>query len=222
MKTYLFIWRISGWQIPRALLHMALDRRSLRKNPDITFYKSLGTGEGKTFTPNDADSRTWAIVISTSRPIENFDSIKPFSTWRQFAMSEDFFELETISSHGLWAGTSPFLATASGDWKGEVATITRARIAWRENLHFWRAVPPVTQTLLSHEGLISAIGIGEAPIGLQGTFSHWRSQEALRAFAYQSESHKRAIAATAERRWYKEELFARFAVKNHSFVTLKR
>jgi hypothetical protein len=201
---------------------MALDRFTLRKNPDITFYKSLGTGEGKTFTPSDADSRTWAIVISTSKAIDNFGAIKPFSTWKRFALSEEFFELETISSHGFWKGAEPFLPTTGRDWKGEVATITRARIAWRENLHFWRAVPPVTQTLLSHEGLISAIGIGEAPVGLQGTFSHWRSQEALRAFAYQSEAHQRAIAQTAERRWYKEELFARFAVKNHIFVTLQR
>jgi hypothetical protein len=56
------------------------------------------------------------------------------------------------------------------------------------DLHFWRAVQPTCGSvrLCSHmKRSISAIGIGEAPIGLQGTFSHWRSQEALRAFAYQ-------------------------------------
>lgn len=222
MRAYFFIWKISGQQIPRALFHMAIDRFALRKNSQIRFFKSLGAGAGKTFTPQDADPRTWALVISTAEPIDDFSELAPIAAWRSFSQSEEFFELAAISSHGLWAKVSPFPAARGGDWEGEVATITRARIAWRENLRFWRAVPPVTESLLGNDGLISAIGIGEAPIGLQGTFSHWRSQEALRAFAYQSEAHKRAIAQTAERKWYKEELFARFAVIRHYTRTLSR
>jgi len=222
MKSYFFIWKISRRQIPRALLHMAIDRIALRKNSQITFFKSLGAGAGKTFTPNDADPLTWALVISTAEQIEDFSHLAPIAAWRSFSQSEEFFELEAISSHGQWAKMEPFLSTRGGDWNGEVATITRARIAWHENLRFWQAVPPVTESLLGNDGLISAIGIGEAPIGLQGTFSHWRSQEALRTFAYQSEAHKRAIAQTAERHWYKEELFARFAVINHYTRTLLR
>jgi len=60
--------------------------------------------------------------------------------------------------------------------------------------------------------LVSAIGIGEAPIGLQGTFSLWESGDAVRNFAYRGEAHKAAIAATHREDWYAEELFARFAV----------
>lgn len=82
--------------------------------------------------------------------------------------------------------------------------------------NFWRSVPPVTVSLKSATGLISAIGIGEAPLGLQGTFSIWESSAAVRAFAYQGEAHKAAIAATARERWYSEELFARFAVISES------
>jgi hypothetical protein len=61
-------------------------------------------------------------------------------------------------------------------------------------------------------GLIAAIGIGEAPIGLQGTFSIWQDSASLRNFAYKGEAHSRAITATAENKWYSEELFARFAL----------
>ena len=222
MQTYFFIWRVEPRNIPRALLHMAVDRISLRSNPHISFFKSLGTGAGKTFTPNDADLRTWALVITTTLSKDELTNLSVIAQWRSFAQSEALFELEAISAHGLWAKQQPFPLTRSSKWDGEVATITRAKIAWHENFRFWRAVPPVTDSLLGNSGLIQAIGIGEAPVGLQGTFSHWESQAALRAFAYQGEAHQRAIAQTAERQWYKEELFARFAVISHSFVTLKR
>ena len=59
---------------------------------------------------------------------------------------------------------------------------------------------------------IVAIGIGEAPIGLQGTFSLWESAAALRDFAYKGAAHQKAIALTESVGWYSEELFARFEV----------
>jgi hypothetical protein len=79
-------------------------------------------------------------------------------------------------------------------------------------LQFWRAVPPVTESLHSSPGLLNAIGIGEAPIGLQGTFSIWENAATLREFAYKGDAHVKAIAATQTNKWYSEELFARFAV----------
>jgi hypothetical protein len=61
--------------------------------------------------------------------------------------------------------------------------------------------------------LLTAIGIGEAPIGLQGTFSLWKSAADLRTFAYKGEAHTKAIADTEKFQWYAEELFARFSVR---------
>jgi hypothetical protein len=61
--------------------------------------------------------------------------------------------------------------------------------------------------------LVAAIGIGEAPIGLQGTFSLWESATAIRDFAYKGAAHQKAIADTSAYNWYSEELFARFAVR---------
>jgi len=81
-----------------------------------------------------------------------------------------------------------------------------------KNLKFWSAVPPVTVSLRSNPGLLHAIGIGEAPLGLQGTLSLWQDAKSLRSFAYQGEAHTRVIEATAQENWYVEELFARFAL----------
>ncbi len=203
---------------------MAIDRFSLRKNPHLLFYKSLGTGAGESFTPSDADLFTWALIIHSDGEYKELDQITSVKSWRRFAMCEDLFELSPIASHGNWAGRPRFSLTESSpsatSWKGEVATITRARISWRQHLRFWRSVPAVTRSLHSAEGLIQAIGIGEAPIGLQGTFSHWRSQEDLRAFAYRTSAHQEAIEKTERFQWYSEELFARFAVLDRHHVNL--
>ena len=62
------------------------------------------------------------------------------------------------------------------------------------------------------EGLRLRLGIGEAPVGLQGTFSIWRSAADVTAFAYRGAAHVEVIRRTQQRDWYAEELFARFAV----------
>jgi len=220
MNTYLFIWKIKRSDIWRALGHMALDRRVLQSSKDISFFKLLGTGTGERFTPRDADSKTWALLVNSDLTLEELNLTKPLRSWRRFALHQESYTLTPIASHGAWGGIEPFTSHQMQGWDGEIAAITRAKIKWHRNLRFWRAVPAVTQTLHDSPGLIRAFGIGEAPIGLQGTFSHWRSGKDLRDFAYKSDSHQRAISLTAELAWYSEELFARFAIIGHQSATL--
>jgi hypothetical protein len=77
---------------------------------------------------------------------------------------------------------------------------------------FWRAIPGVAATLPAAPGLLAAFGVGEAPLGWQGTVSVWRGTTDLVGFAYGRSEHREAVAATPVRRWYAEELFARFMV----------
>ena len=213
MITVLYFWDIPRASAPLAIAHMAIDRLSLRGNKNISFYKSLGTGTGKTFTPRDADATRWGLlVVIEESAFEKFHNSSLINSWRKFAKSEYCAKLAPISSHGKWAGREPFLVNDAEPHVRKIAAITRARIKWRSQLLFWRATPPVIESLHSQEGLIAAIGIGEAPIGLQGTFSIWRDAASLRAFAYKGEAHAAVIDETARRGWYSEELFARFAV----------
>jgi hypothetical protein len=207
-----YFWRIKPTAVPFALLAMALDRFALHRSANVGFYKSLGTGKGETFTPADANTLRWGLVAKVN-DIEAFDQSSVVKRWRKNSIDEFRAVLEPISSHGQWAGKEPFVASAK-DWDGPVAAITRARIKWHQNFRFWRSVPPVTISLKSAPGLMAAIGIGEAPIGLQGTFSLWESAAAIREFAYKGAAHQKAIADTATYNWYSEELFARFAVKD--------
>jgi hypothetical protein len=185
-----------------------------RRFKGVRFAKMLGTGKGETFTPRDADPQRWgALVVIEQSQLESLDSSSLINRWRKNSASEVRYLLDPISSHGLWAKVNPF------DYEkiaatGEVVAITRARIKWAQNLRFWKAVPPVTSSLHSSPGLLKTIGIGEAPIGLQGTFSHWQTGGDLRNFAYKGAAHQEAIAATERYAWYAEELFARFAVRD--------
>ena len=211
--TVIYFWKIKRRKVGFALVRMALDRRSLRRIKGVHFAKMLGTGKGETFTPRDADAGSWgALVVIDQANLQQLDNSKLVNRWRANSLSEVRYLLDPISSHGLWAKVNPF-AYATMQTDGEVIAITRARIKWFQNFRFWRAVPPVTQSLHSSPGLINTIGIGEAPIGLQGTFSHWRTGADLRNFAYKGAAHQVAIAATERHQWYAEELFARFAVR---------
>jgi len=211
--TVIYFWKIKSSKVGFALLRMALDRGALRGIKGVRFAKMLGTGKGETFTPRDADANRWgALIVIDGANLEMLDNSKLINRWRANSISEVRYLLDPISSHGLWAKVNPF-AYASTQTDGEVVAITRARIKWFQNFRFWRAVPPVTQSLHSSPGLINTIGIGEAPIGLQGTFSHWRTGADLRNFAYKGAAHQVVIAATERHQWYAEELFARFAVR---------
>ena len=213
-RTVLYLFEIPVKSIPFALYSMAIDRVRIRKFTGISFSKSLGTGSGRTFTPGDADLLRWGmVVVIEEEEIAAFDSSIYITRWRKRATSEIQAVLAPISSHGLWSKRAPFTsAAAASRSEAQIMAITRARIKWHKNFKFWGAVPPVVTDLHNSPGLIAAIGIGEAPLGLQGTLSLWESGAALRDFAYKGQAHQVAIKQTEEINWYSEELFARFEV----------
>ena len=211
IEARVVFWRIKRSSIPWAILRMAFDRIILRRS-GLTFWKLLGTGSGDNFTVRDANPYRWGVVM-VGREIPSLPH------WDRRAIARKEFSIRPIAVNGLWAGKNPFEGVELIDgksWEGKVAAITRARIKWRHNRTFWRSVPPVNLALHASPGLESAIGIGEAPIGLQGTFSIWNSPQSIRDFAYRSQAHQDAIKATHEIGWYSEELFARFAVIEES------
>jgi hypothetical protein len=213
-RVVVYFFTIPRKGIPFAFLSMAIDRLRTRTFTGISFSKLLGTGSGQTFTPSDAVLTRWGMVVAIDENrIEAFDQSSIISNWRKRSNSEFRAVLSPLSSHGLWAKKNPFnfIAPLSNP-DAQIAALTRARIKWNKNFIFWKSVPPVVIDLHSNPGLHAAIGIGEAPIGLQGTFSLWKSASALRDFAYKGKAHQVAIAQTQSIGWYSEELFARFEV----------
>jgi hypothetical protein len=211
MTVLLDVWTIPSARIPAALWRMARDPFALRNVPGLTFHKSLGTGAGKRFTATDADLRQWALLTVWAGDPAPLTSTA--NRWQRLATGHTRLELSTIATHGQWSGQEPFIADPGlRTWPGPVAAITRAKVKTRQWRAFQQAVPPVASILDDQPGLLFRIGIGEAPVGLQGTFSVWRDAAAIREFAYTGAEHRAVIDQTRATNWYAEELFARFAV----------
>jgi hypothetical protein len=207
------VHRVPSTGAPAAVWRVAADRRRLASTPGLAFWKLLGTG--RTFDPRDADPTTWALLAVWEHPgaLADFERRSPVAgAWRRLAVERWRVDLACLQARGEWSRRAPFGEPASAEWDGPVAAVTRARLRLRRMAAFWRAVPPVTRDLPARAGLRYALGIGEAPVGVQGTFSVWASASDLRDFAYRGDAHRRVIHQTAEMGWYAEELFARFAV----------
>ncbi|SDS00992.1 hypothetical protein SAMN04488570_0932 [Nocardioides scoriae] len=207
------------WGVPRtgpALLRMASGRRGLRGLPGLRFAKLLGTGRGRTFTPGDADPHHWALltVWDDDAALDRRSHGPVVDAWTGASDEELVVRMRPLAIRGLWSGRRPFdgLEVAGPGHDGPVAVLTRARLRPTRALSFWRAVPPVVPDLHDARGLRLALGVGEAPVALQGTFSLWDSADDVVAFAHGSAAHREVVRRTRPERWYAEELFARLAV----------
>ena len=208
------LWGVGVSRIPAATGRMALDRRHLRRTPGLRFSKLLGTGDGSTFTVRDADPRHWGLlaVWDDEAAAAAFAAGPTARAWRRLDAEQLLITMSPLASKGSWSGRAPFGDPTPRRVDGPVAAITRARLRLRRARSFWSAVPPVSADLRATPGLRLALGIGEAPIGLQGTFSLWEGHRSLTDFAHRGAAHREVVARTATEGWYAEELFARFQV----------
>lgn len=226
----LHVWRIPRRALPLALARMAADPRRLRATPGVRFGKLLGTGTGTGFGPGDVDLTRWAALAVWTEPAlaAGFDDSPVGRAWARIAWAGARLDLRPLASRGRWSGVEPFGSPPGGDTMpggsegqtGEparpvrpVLALTRARLRPSRAVTFWRAVPPVAAALREAPGLLARFGIGEAPLGFQGTVSVWRDATDLRRFAYRHPQHRAVIARTPRDRWYAEELFARLEVR---------
>jgi hypothetical protein len=212
MLVTLHVWRVPRRSLGGALLRMARDPGRLRALPGVRFAKVLGTGTGTTFGPRDADPTRYAAVVAWAD--DDADPSPVDRGWDRIAASRARVDLAPVASRGRWSGVEPFGEPAGGRTGGMVLALTRARLRPVKAVMFWRAVPPVTAELAAAPGLLARFGVGEAPIGWQGTVSVWRSTADLIGFAYRQPEHRAVIARTPADNWYAEDLFARFAVRD--------
>jgi len=208
---------------------MASQRNAIKNFPGSMFTRLLGTSSAKSFAPKDADLHRWAVLnVWPSQEVAHAaNQLSSLQKWQQISSTSASLELTPLSVKGSWGGANPFTAstppptshpsaeptkTPPKSWTGPTAAITRARISPSRWLEFWRSSPPVARELANSSGLLVAMGIGEAPIGLQGTFSLWQTNRDLTAFVQKGAAHRTAIDSATNRAWYLEDLFARLGV----------
>jgi heme-degrading monooxygenase HmoA len=196
-----------------ALVRMGIDRLRLRRTPGLRFWKLLGTAHGATFGRWNPRRYGLLTVWDSRESLEAFEQGSPvMNGYRRHADEMWTVHLAPVRWRGKWSGRDPFAGAipAAAPTHGPWAILTRATIDPRRLHAFRAAARPVDATLAGREGLLASIGLGEAPLITQATFSLWSDLSAVQEFAYGGARHAEAIRRTRAERWYVEELFARF------------
>ncbi|WP_080237167.1 DUF3291 domain-containing protein [Spirosoma rigui] len=185
----------------------------------LQFSKLMGSGVDFGLIP-DLSTYVFLGVWDTITTAQSFSRTQIYQHLNQGTVETGTLYLRPERAHGLWDGVNPFTTgeARSGREKSEtsgnpVAVLTRATIRPRALPDFWRHVPQARQRLADQaDQLLFGIGVGEVPLVQQCTISVWRSSAAVDQYAYRQSGHKEVVRLTRERKWYSEELFARFTV----------
>ena len=183
--------------------------------PGLLQTKMMGTGSGSGFSiwPNFKRYAILSFFDSEKNAREFLNESDQLSWYFDNADQHLKALLIPFKGHGSWAGEVPFDYDKNAVSETDpLAVITRATIRTKALPDFWRNVPKVSSFMHSAPAL-HQIGIGEYPIFMQATFSIWENLKSLKETAYTNTPHAEVVRKTRERNWYKEELFAEFAIR---------
>tara|TARA_B110000046_G_scaffold26548_1_gene26639 strand:- start:1073 stop:1774 length:702 start_codon:yes stop_codon:yes gene_type:complete len=195
-----------------AFFMMLFAHNHLSNTKGLSFYRLMGSGNGRGFNPLPDWSVYSLLQVWNSEEAANdfFTSSSLIRNYEQHTKEIFTLYMRNISAGGTWVGKNPFEKATDLDPDLPIAIITRATIKWNWLYRFWKYVPISEEGLDGNEGLIYTKGVGEVPIVQMATFSLWKNFDAVKQFAYKSKQHKEAITRTRKNEWYKEELFSRF------------
>lgn len=194
---------------------MGLARRQLARVPGIGFWRLCGAGTGEGFTPWPPETgicailATWPDAATAWRQTEEAEI---FGRYAARAAESWTLYLIPVSARGAWSRQQPFAAAEGAPKGGPLAALTRATLRPLKALRFWRHAPAVSLRIGGDPNVIFKIGLGEVPLLNQITFSIWPDTASMAEFARADGAHARAIRAVRDGGWFREELYARFAV----------
>lgn len=203
---------------PRSLLwglsRLVLGARGVGQFPGLRFVRVLGSGrEGGFGLSPGLRYQGLMVFFDEEQQARDFAAKAP-AVRDRLARSEQSLVavLCATSARGSWGGV-PMQAGAPGDaGPGHpIAVLTRASIRPMQAATFWRHSPASERALARTEGCSLAVGLGEAPVLRQATFSLWDSAEAIDAYARHG-AHGHAARNAWRDGWFSEWMFVRFRV----------
>jgi hypothetical protein len=198
-------WRAWGWW------RIARGGQGFKGIPGLRFAKALGTGHEGGFGLRPSASRQgFFLMFDDEAAADAF--LAPHAVLRRFqARSREWcvLKLQAWSARGQWSGQGLGCATAVPTASLPVAALTRASVRPSRAAAFWRHTPASQAELAQAAGCRLAVGMGEAPLLRQATFSLWDNVAAMDAYA-RSGAHLQAIRASAREGYFSESMFVRF------------
>ena len=197
--------------VPWGWWRVARGGAALQGEPGLIFARALGSGHEGGFGLRPSLHRQGLLaVFDTESAARRFvqDDSGAVAGYRRRATECAVLLLRATSSRGAWGGQA-IAPTREVPSEGPVAALTRASIKPTKAGAFWRLSPPAERALACADGCLLAVGLGEAPVLRQATFSLWRSQAAMDAYA-RSGAHLTAIQGAYGGGHFSESMFTRF------------
>ncbi len=193
-----------GWS------RLVLQRWPLRRVPGLRFAKVLGSGHDGGFGLRPSRTRQGLFLAFDGEVLaRDFIAQSPvMAGYRAHARELCVALLQACSSKGSWSGTR-LNVSAEAPTEGPIAALTRASIRPSRARRFWRIQPGTERALAQSSGCLLAVGLGEAPVLRQATFSLWENAAAMDAYA-RSGAHGDAIRAAYSGGFFSETMFVRF------------
>lgn len=210
--------RVRMGQVPWAVLRLMRGAGALRHVPGLRFARVLGSGQDGGFGLRPGlDCQGLFATFDGLADALAFEARHPLMQAYRDRETEGFRAvLRVVSSRGAWAGHTMAADTASVARPGRpLAVLTRASIRPGRAIRFWRLSPDTEEELAAAAGCRVAVGLGEAPVLRQATFSLWDNVSMMEAFAHHG-AHHRALRQAWQDGHFSEWMFARFAVERLS------
>lgn len=206
----LLMSRLRASALPWALWRLARGERALGDVPGMRFARVLGSGRNGGFGLEPGLDCQGVFAA-----FDNADAADAFAlrsaaaqAYRERSLEHFSLTLQATSCRGSWGGQAMAPST-DPPTQGLVAALTRAAIKPARMREFWRHSPPAEAELAAAPGCRLAVGLGEAPLLRQATFSLWDNVQAMDAYARRG-AHQRAIRASWGGDYFSEWMFVRF------------
>ncbi len=223
LADYLRPHQAWGW------MRLAQGTSAIKDLPGLRFAKVMGSGHGGGFSLRPSASHQGLITVFEQRAQAEDFLTGPYVTAGRERSREWWSAILAIdSARGEWDG-QVFTSTTHaandseivGDAEPALAVLTRASIRPAKAMAFWRFAPAAQADLQTAPGCVLAMGLGEAPLVRQCTFSLWRDTPSMLSYAHGG-AHQTAIEAAYKHGFFSESLFMRMRVlhqqgqwKNH-------
>lgn len=193
----------------------------LRHCQGLRFAKQLGSGKDGGFglRPSLSIQGLFLAFDETEQALAFWHANALIRAYQENASECFGLIANPIRARGSWSGRRPFegrlqtpkQAPDSGAFgaSARVAALTRASIRLRHAGAFWAKAPAAQASLANHPGCLLAVGLGEAPLLRQATFSVWESAAAMDQYA-RTGAHLAAIRAAGSGGFFAEDMFVRF------------
>jgi len=194
--------------------------------PGLLGVKVMGSGHGGGFTLRPSATHQGLLCrFDSANAAMDFLHGEQVQAFRERAR-ECWAGLLTVQSargtwdQQAWGLSDPSITHLSGHWgpglpevssDPPLAVLTRASIHTARASTFWRHAPATQAALEAADGCLLAMGLGEAPLVRQCTFSLWRGEADMNAYAREG-AHQQASTAAYRQRFFAESMFVRMRV----------